>query len=44
MKIYRYTDAAFADEIRRFDRRAEASDAVQGVVANVIAEIRQRIR
>ena len=42
MKIYRYTDDAFADEIRRFDRRAEASDAVRGVVSKVIAEVRER--
>ena len=42
MKIFRYTDSAFADELRRFDRRAEASDAVRGVVTQVIQEIRQR--
>lgn len=42
MKIFRYTDSAFADELRRFDRRAEASDAVRGVVSKVIQEIRER--
>ena len=42
MKIIRYTDSAYADELRRLDRRAEASDAVRGVVASVIQEIRQR--
>jgi histidinol dehydrogenase len=42
MKIFRYTDTAFADELRRFDRRAEASDAVRGVVSKVIQEIRER--
>ncbi len=42
MNIIRYTDSAYADELRRLDRRAEASDAVRGVVASVIQEIRQR--
>ena len=42
MNIFRYTDATFADEIRAFDRRAEASDAVRGVVSGVIADIRAR--
>jgi histidinol dehydrogenase len=42
MKVLRYTDAAFADEMRMFDRRAEAPDDVRGVVASVIREVRER--
>ncbi len=42
MKIIRYTDSAYADEIRSFNRRAEASEAVRDVVASVIREVRLR--
>jgi histidinol dehydrogenase len=42
MKILRYTDAAFADEIRPFDRRAEASEKVRDVVSSVIKDVRER--
>ncbi len=41
MNIIRYTDDAFTDELRRFDRRAEASDSVRDVVACVINDIRE---
>ncbi len=42
MRIIRYTDAAYADEIRRLNRRAEASDAVREVVTTVIRDVRER--
>jgi histidinol dehydrogenase len=42
MRIIRYTDAAYADEIRRMNRRAEAPDAVRDAVASVIREVRGR--
>src|SRR4051794_35171061 len=42
MRIVRYTDAAYAEEIRRLNRRPEASEAVRDLVASVIAEVRQR--
>ena len=42
MKIIRYTDSAFSDELRPFDRRAEASEAVRDVVASVIKDVRER--
>ena len=42
MRILRYTDAAYADEIRQLNRRAEASDHVQEVVAGVIKNVRER--
>jgi histidinol dehydrogenase len=42
MNIIRYTDDAFTNELSRFDRRAEASDAVRDVVAGVIKDIRAR--
>ena len=41
MRILRYTDATFSDDIQRFDRRAEASDAVRDVVASVIKNVRE---
>jgi histidinol dehydrogenase len=40
MRILRYTDAAYADEIRRLNRRAEASEHVRDVVASVIKDVR----
>jgi len=40
MNIIRYTDSAFPEELRRLDRRAEASDAVRDLVAGVIRDIR----
>ena len=40
MTILRHTDPSFAEQIRRFDRRAEASDAVRDVVASVLANVR----
>jgi histidinol dehydrogenase len=40
MRILRYTDAAYADEIRRLNRRAEASEHVRDVVASVIRDVR----
>ncbi|TLD69786.1 histidinol dehydrogenase [Phragmitibacter flavus] len=42
MKIIRYTDAFFVDELRRFDRRAEASEAVREVVGDVVKAVRER--
>lgn len=42
MRILRYTDAAFADEVRPLNRRAEASDQVREVVGSVIREVRAR--
>lgn len=42
MRILRYTDSAFADEIRRLNRRAEASEHVKDVVAGVIKDVRER--
>jgi len=42
MRIIRYTDAAYAEEIRRMNRRAEASDAVRDAVASIIREVRGR--
>src|SRR5437762_3204561 len=40
MRILRYTDSAYADEIRRLNRRAEASEHVCDVVASVIKDVR----
>jgi len=42
MKIIRHTDAQYAEECRRLNRRAEASDKVREVVASVIADVRAR--
>lgn len=42
MRIIRYTDAEYASQMRRLNRRAEASDKVQEVVASVIKDIRER--
>jgi histidinol dehydrogenase len=42
MRILRYTDADYANETRRLDRRAEASDRVREVVSSVIKDIRER--
>ncbi|QIF02589.1 histidinol dehydrogenase [Roseimicrobium sp. ORNL1] len=42
MRIIRYTDAEYANESRRLDRRAEASDRVREVVSSVIKDIRER--
>lgn len=42
MRIIRYTDAEYAIETRRLDRRAEASDRVREVVSSVIKDIRER--
>jgi histidinol dehydrogenase len=42
MRIIRYTDAEYAKETRRLDRRAEASDRVREVVSSVIKDIRER--
>ena len=42
MKILRYTDSAFADELRALDRRAEASEKVRDVVTSVIRDVRER--
>jgi histidinol dehydrogenase len=42
MRIIRYTDAAYADEIRRLNRRAEASAAVRDAVVSIISEVRGR--
>lgn len=42
MRILRYTDAAFADETGRLNRRAEASEKVREVVASVVREVRER--
>lgn len=42
MKIFRHTDAAWADAVAAMNRRAEASDAVREVVAGVIREVRAR--
>lgn len=42
MRILRYTDADYASEQRRLNRRAEASDRVREVVASVIKDIRER--
>lgn len=42
MKILRYTDATFADELRRMNRRAEASEQVRDVVAEVLKAVRER--
>jgi histidinol dehydrogenase len=42
MKILRHNDADFTEALRRFDRRAEASDNVRGVVSSVIQEVRER--
>jgi histidinol dehydrogenase len=42
MRILRYTDAAYADEIRRLNRRAEASEHVREVVASVVKDVRAR--
>lgn len=42
MRIIRYTDAAYADEIRRMNRRAEADDALREAVASIIRDVRGR--
>lgn len=42
MRILRYTDADYANETRRLNRRAEASDRVREVVTSVIKDIRER--
>jgi histidinol dehydrogenase len=42
MRILRYTDAAYADEIRRLNRRPEASEHVRDVVASVVKDVRAR--
>ena len=42
MKIIRHTDSDYANAIRSFNRRAEASDQVRDVVAGVIKEVRAR--
>ncbi|MFZ4766888.1 MAG: histidinol dehydrogenase [Roseimicrobium sp.] len=42
MRILRYTDAAFADELCRLNRRAEAADQVREVVAGILHEVRTR--
>jgi histidinol dehydrogenase len=42
MRILRYTDAAYTDQIRGLNRRAEASDKVREVVTSVIHEVRAR--
>jgi histidinol dehydrogenase len=42
MRILRYTDTAYADEIRRLNRRAEASEHVRDVVASVIKDVRAK--
>ncbi len=42
MKIIRHTDADYAEALRSLDRRAEASDQVREVVAEVIREVRAR--
>ncbi len=42
MKIYRYTDNDWNQIAATLDRRAEASDAVQGVVSGVIKAVRER--
>ncbi len=42
MRILRYTDADYANEIRRLNRRAEASDQVREVVAAVVKDVRER--
>lgn len=42
MRIIRYTDAAYADEIRRLNRRAEAPEKVRDVVTEVIRDVRER--
>jgi len=42
MRILRYTDADYANEIRRLNRRAEASEQVREVVASVVKEVRER--
>lgn len=42
MKIYRYTDTDWTQTAATLDRRAEASDAVQGVVSGVIKAVRER--
>lgn len=42
MKVIRHTDPDFSAATARLDRRAEASDAVRQVVADVIADVRAR--
>lgn len=42
MRVIRYTDADYAGEVRRLNRRAEAPDAVRETVAGVIREVRER--
>jgi histidinol dehydrogenase len=42
MNVIRYTQSDYPETIAKFNRRAEASDAVVSVVAGVIREIRER--
>lgn len=42
MKVLRYTDPGYADAVRLLNRRAEASEQVRGVVADVIRDVRAR--
>ena len=42
MKLIRHTDADYAAQIATLDRRAEASEHVRSVVAEVIAAVRAR--
>lgn len=41
MNVIRYTQSDYLDAISKLNRRAEASDAVQAVVAEVIREVRE---
>lgn len=40
MKVLRHTDPGYADAVRLLNRRAEASEQVRGVVADVIRDVR----
>jgi histidinol dehydrogenase len=42
MNVIRYTQSDYPEAIAKLNRRAEASDAVQAVVAGVIRDIRER--
>ena len=42
MKVIRHTDPGYAEAIRKFNRRPEASENVRDVVAGVIKEVRAR--
>ena len=42
MKVIRYTQTDYPQAVAELNRRAEATDAVQAVVAEVIREIRER--